>query len=778
MAQAFRVSAGLKDLIGRGLITNEFVAVFELVKNSFDAHASKVAIQFEEDEIVIADNGKGMSRDDILDKWLFVAYSAKREGIEDSHYQGESSKQSQEFAGSKGVGRFSCDRLGANLILESKAKGQPTQVLEIDWTRYEQDANEEFGDIELNLSESFEHEEPESEEGQKTGTVLKIGGLRTVWDRDKLLKLKRELAKLINPFSAVSSSFEIEIVAPTERTADESTKAKAVSQKGDSGIPFLVNGNVENNILDVLRNKSTSIRITLTNNGKFIVTRLEDRGEKIYQIREQNSYQSLKATALDAEIYFLNRSAKATFARRMGLDSVKFGSIFLFRNGFRVVPIGEENDDFFGLTRRKQQGMMRFLGSRDLIGRVEIQGVDGFDEATSRDQGLIHTVGVDELITCIVDKCIRRLERYVVDITWKDQFDKDQDDIIRMRLDESSARITQLVSHLAGSSGVEMMSYNKDLVRIVDEKSEAFDLSLRSLEVLASKTGDKALLSRVAHTKGKMIELRRAEEASHKAQVRAEQRAQTAEKEVSVTEFKYKQERERNRFLVAAASLDQDTILNLHHQILMHASDVHLGIKRMMGKLRKGTSIENNDWIDFLERISFRNSQILTASRFATKAGYKQQSTVIEADLAIYVHDYISTISKIWAPGGLVVKVQSDGRAFERRFRPIEVGSVIDNLVSNASKAKATNISFFVKVSKGARPEFVLSAADDGQGWGDSMTPQDQVFEKGTTSTNGSGLGLYHVKQVIEGLGGIVEAHSEPYSKGLSGAHLKFRVPK
>ena len=137
----------------------------------------------------------------------------------------------------------------------------------------------------------------------------------------------------------------------------------------------------------------------------------------------------------------------------MGLPSVQFGSIFLFRNGFRVFPIGHQHDDFFGLSRRKQQGMRRFLGSRDLIGRVEISGVEGFDEATSRDQGLIKTPQVGELIDCIIKKCVTRLERYVVDISWKDKFDKDLGDISRMRLDGSSALIAQLVSRLAATKG-------------------------------------------------------------------------------------------------------------------------------------------------------------------------------------------------------------------------------------------------------------------------------------------------------------------------------------
>ena len=40
----FRVSAELKNILGRDLITSDNIAVLELVKNSYDAHATKVEI--------------------------------------------------------------------------------------------------------------------------------------------------------------------------------------------------------------------------------------------------------------------------------------------------------------------------------------------------------------------------------------------------------------------------------------------------------------------------------------------------------------------------------------------------------------------------------------------------------------------------------------------------------------------------------------------------------------------------------------------------------------
>lgn len=118
---SFRISTGLKNIIGRDLISDKFIAVFELVKNSYDAGAHSVVITFQDlngtnPQIIISDDGCGMSYDDILGKWLFVAYSAKKEKNNVSFRN----SIKRNLAGAKGVGRFSCDRLGSKLTLTTK----------------------------------------------------------------------------------------------------------------------------------------------------------------------------------------------------------------------------------------------------------------------------------------------------------------------------------------------------------------------------------------------------------------------------------------------------------------------------------------------------------------------------------------------------------------------------------------------------------------------------------------------------------------------------------
>ena len=82
----------------------------------------------------------------------------------------------------------------------------------------------------------------------------------------------------------------------------------------------------------------------------------------------------------------------------------------------------------------------RFLGTRDVIGRIDVSGPDEvFLESTSRDQGLIRTPAYTQLEDCFDERCFRRLERYVVGVNWKDALDLDVEDASRLRGDSASA---------------------------------------------------------------------------------------------------------------------------------------------------------------------------------------------------------------------------------------------------------------------------------------------------------------------------------------------------
>ena len=764
----FKVSSGLKRVIGRDLITDEFVAIFELVKNSFDANATRVDLLFEGDRLLIMDNGKGMSYRDLTEKWLFVAYSAKREGIEDIDYRDRIGAD-KAYAGSKGVGRFSCDTLGEKLLMQTRKADSRVEVINVQWDLFERDATDQFGSVPIIHSTASDFVLPVGYKSFTTGTILEIGALREGWDREKLLRLRAALAKLINPFGGTADGFEVRLNAPSELAQDIEEQNKRKDE-----IPIevrTVNGPVKNFIFDTLKGKTTHLEVSVSLDGMYLYSTLTDRGALIYKIRERNTkFLRLKDAGFSCNLFYLNRSAKMTFKRQMGVNSVQFGSIFLFKNGFRIFPIGEEGVDTFGIDRRKAQGYNRFLGTRDVIGRIDVVGSDEkFRESTSRDQGLIETPAYIELEECFDEKCFRRLERYVVGVNWRDALDLDADDSSRLRGDSASARITAIVSQLAGSEGVELLDYNRELVRILNERSESFNDVLGSLRVLAERSADQKLLNEISAASKRFSDLQRAEVAAREAADRERQVSREALRTASEAVLRadtakkaFEEERKRSLFLTSLTSLDRETVEILHHQIIIHSAAINEIINGQFDQLRDGVMPTRDDLFSTLENLSFQNKKVLSTARFATKANFRLDSESIDEDLSAYFVDYVNQVAPLFSESGIKIGISSSAKSFVRRFKPIEVSILVDNLVSNAGKADATEIQFTLD-QPGANELRVL-VQDDGRGLSADIADMSRIFEKGFTTSTGSGLGLYHVSQILDDMGGAISI--EPSERG------------
>ena len=139
-------------LIGRDLITDRITALFELVKNCYDANATEVEVLFEnvgfdastadksKGRITIKDNGFGMSFEDIRDKWMVIGTSNKRKNpISPAPF-------SRRCVGEKGIGRFAVDKLGDKVnIITKRANSNGWLNVEIDWNLYYNQANDDGG---------------------------------------------------------------------------------------------------------------------------------------------------------------------------------------------------------------------------------------------------------------------------------------------------------------------------------------------------------------------------------------------------------------------------------------------------------------------------------------------------------------------------------------------------------------------------------------------------------------------------------------------------------
>lgn len=798
---SFRISAELKNILGRDLIIDSNIAVLELVKNSFDAHATEVHITFDKDCLIIADNGKGMSEEDVLNKWLFVAYSAKSDGSEDANYRDNIKRK---FAGAKGIGRLSCDRLGRYLTLITKSEtGSHVVELTIDWNEFESDSKQEFNRIPvahrlLDASENFPN--------GKTGTILRFSGLRDTWAEKDILRLKRSLEKMINPFNG-ADDFRIIFQVPGESENDERKRKESEALRKEWETltepkrveavnleKSIINGPVANSIAEVLNLKTTRIESVLK--GDRIYTCLSDRGEKMYEIEEFAKFPLLEDATIT--LFYLNRQAKYNFSMMMGTQPVNYGSVFLFRNGFRIMPYGEFGDDSWGMDRRIQQGYNRFLGSRQVLGRVDVEtsNVDAFKEVSSRDGGLIKTPAYEQLME-FFNLAHKRLERYVVGVLWGEGFIRREyfhkvEDAREWRLklqdeEKESATIDhvmsnigskvdflQIVKSLVNDDTIKLLYYNENLANIVANVDDTEIIQSQMLEdfrKVVAKTNDAVLLQNLSDFERQVDELRRQrDDAEKKAAIekeRAEESARIAqeerEKRIKEEELRKQvegelaQKKKQNLFLQTVGSLDVDRILKFHHDIRIHASTITNTVSKVL-KLIHENKLNIESLEPAIERIGRANNKIVTIAQFATKANFSVAADSITEDIIAYMAQYITGVLPEFYDD-CELKCDTNDCVKIMKFKPLEISLVIDNLLTNSIKANASSFSVsFIKIENKIR----MTVSDNGKGLDRSIQERTAVFEKGFTTTNGSGLGLFNIANYVrKELCGTIELNSE-----------------
>ncbi len=742
----FRVSSALKTIIGKELITDDFIAVFELVKNAFDAHSKRVDIIFENlhsgnARLIIKDNGKGMDLTDIVEKWLFVAYSAKKDGTEDYR---DKIRSKRVHAGSKGIGRFSCDKLGSELVLYAKKKTEKKiNKLEIKWAAFEEDSKKEFKTIPVD----YKTVRDLPYKGFNQGTILEITGIRENWDRKKLLGLRHSLEKLINPNQENDPrGFAIYLNVDEERINDLDAidKGKAREQ---------VNGKVQNSIFEDLKIKTTKIETIISKDGELVNTILEDRGMLIYEMEEENPYPDLLHD-IRINLFVLNRSAKYHFTKSMGIHAVQYGSLFLYKNGFRIYPFGEPGLDTLGIDHRKQQGQARFMGTRDIIGRIEINGKNpAFQETSSRDGGLIRNPAYDALKGFFRECVLKRLEKFAIGvIKWGNDGDLLDHEILDP--DEMKKKVSDIVYHLTMSENIIDINYNPKLIDILKDRTEgSLKKILGRLQHLAEQSDSQLVAKEIRRAQRQYNALMKAKEEAEKGEKAAKKEAKAAKEDAG-------QKETQNLFLQSVLSQDRKDILNFHHHIGIAAGTIEDYIKLLVRKIRKG-HIAHEKILSSLQKISYQAKMISSISKFATKANFNLKATVIRGDLIGFIREHLLNV---WADilkfSHRKIKIKYNQVPDEKctcKFKPIEITVILDNLINNSKKSEASAIN--VEVNKISKNTIEMTISDNGKG----ILPKnvDKIFEAGFSTTDGSGLGLYHVKDILRKTGGSIKVNPE-----------------
>jgi signal transduction histidine kinase len=222
-------------------------------------------------------------------------------------------------------------------------------------------------------------------------------------------------------------------------------------------------------------------------------------------------------------------------------------------------------------------------------------------------------------------------------------------------------------------------------------------------------------------------------------------------------------ERRRAHFLESFVKVDSATILNLHHQVTIYAVDIAQQIENFLTETAGKTSIPRDTVLKTLEQMAFLNRKVMSVTKFAAKANFKLDSEKIETDLAAFIYDYIEQIARTTSSARLQIAAENVHPGMKLRFNPIDASIIVDNLISNARKARASRIKFVLTQEN--KSGLTIHVSDNGRGLIPG-TNRSQIFEMGYTTTQGSGLGLYHVRQALGEMGGSIELDDQ-VEKGL-----------
>ncbi len=381
----FQVSARAAALFGRENVPNAEAALIELVKNSYDADADLCLITFDlsRKSITILDNGHGMNNDTIIRSWMRIGTDEK--------IASPKSPKGRIRAGAKGLGRLSLDRLGERSLLFTQSKGSDPLFWLANWQDFD-DTDKNVHEVTALLRQSSHRRftnyvrrvlnsvtiDPQHINNINTGTVIRILGLKDMWDVPRLEQLYKSLTGISS--IGIENSFSIYLFLK--------------GHEGFGQIPGVLSDDFDYYLKFSLQNNGqVSVRLTrnelnveaLARIGFFKDEKIISKGITVENMNKiSNEYihgvssfipgfnktdeEIVKILGpLDFDFYFLKAGSGDKedekkykpnkvvqyHVRRQWLEL--FGGIKIYRDGFRVKPYGDVSSnafDWLGLGTR------------------------------------------------------------------------------------------------------------------------------------------------------------------------------------------------------------------------------------------------------------------------------------------------------------------------------------------------------------------------------------------------------------------------------------------
>lgn len=447
----------IAELLGVQNFTNAESAILELVKNAYDAEVLNLTIKFNENQLIIEDDGIGMNAEDIKKYWMHIGKSQKKYNIIDKN------NKNRVLAGSKGLGRFALARLGESVRLFSKKENDNSVVWTTDWNSSKLDYDNTFN---------------------KNGTKIIIDNLRDKWGKRKVENLADFLQKIYN-----DDSMKIKLLYNNEEKVIKKYFLEPILGENCTTNINLFYDSIKRNLTieiksDEFQEEAKKYCPNIDLKFQNFIINLSDELKGDFDL-DNNEIDTVLTEIgnFKAQFYFYIASStqemeKFLYKYKIIPTPLKYG-IILYRNAFGISSY-EGNKDWLGLGKRARKspaaashptGAWR-VRENQLSGMIEIDKKDNKKlQDLSNRQGLEENIYYEVFIE-IINRGIKEFERYRQEIIRKIVKNNKNS----LKLEKKESIISKIISN---PKSLEKLSIDDKKELVIELKNDR-DLQIKS----------------------------------------------------------------------------------------------------------------------------------------------------------------------------------------------------------------------------------------------------------------------------------------------------------
>ena len=801
----FNIDASVVRRLGQELISDEISAIMELVKNSYDADADWVKIDISIDGrldseysynqsvgyINIEDNGEGMSRNDIMNKWLVISLSDKAS----MKARGEATKRGRTPLGDKGVGRLSTQRLGQQLELRSGTLGtEQWNHLSYDWRDF---------DSHKTLTEVPIKEQNTNKRPKQKGTRITITQISNpqIWEAQGADRFRGQLSQLIFPYkdsrpfnvylSINGEDYDLDEISADLRSqaiskysftfdevnlslnglisldklkgnsSDEEFESFILSDKGRGFYTFLKDSlvNRKNALPKIKLDKESNlsfnqkIRFEEDLTGKRIVTINSDKkslgilksanpGKFYGEIDEYD----LRGKNVDVDIFKGTKKYIELVKNQVGVR--------IFRDGFGIKPYGFDGQDWLGLSEGQTSGGSFYgLRPKNVIGFVSINMADNpnLRELTSRegftDSPYSHNfMLIMEKFVGEINSTLEKIRRSYND--YKKMMVEQSSDYRSVATAVEALEINAVEAEKIGSRS--KAAENKFLELAQEVKEQVDRLENEPLFNQSSEERTLPLFRRIEQTTKEGAELFTKINNILSEAKKWETAAKYVNNQVRHLEDQIIQFSELAALGITAEALTHDIYI-----LLDRINSYTESFKKLVDK--KDLPLSVYEFVEYVRSFSSDLRKQLSHLAPSLRFNREKKETFSVNKFINQLGDYYK---KRFENNGIKLSINSK-KDFEILANKGKITQIIDNIVLNSEywlEVKSNNEKGFVPSINIEINDPCITISDNGSGVAEYIEPQ--IFQPFVTSKpkgSGRGLGLFIVQQLIESMDGMVQ---------------------